>query len=300
MRLRFLLTLLTIVTLSSAMSIAAPAAPLVIYLAPTGIDTNSGLSATSPIKSLDKALDLATSHRQSTDSPVHVFFAKGTYYGLTKTWRSFSKTYSTLFAPMAGLKTGDVILDGKRLPTDAQGSTGGLFSFRLPAGTTAGQRTNILIRDLVIRNYRGGIAFNGVSKDDSSSAISRNIVRECVFERIGNMYAPIGSPPSKATSVIAVVNSRDNVFMGNRFTDINNTNYADPENIGKPYGSALHAFYLAHHSSNNRIEGNRFERHQSGAAIKVRDNSNDNVIIRNQFTEMYPSRAIQRGCPKSR
>lgn len=274
------------------------AAPNVdIFLSPVGSDANSGLSTGLPVKTLTRALAIANAQRANQDCPITVNFLDGTYFGQQVSWTSSSERYETVFRPRSGI-TGSVILDGRTDALKTFGTKTYLLNFRLPSTETAGRPTNIIVKNLHVRYYFEAMTFSGLDRnepnpvtiDNQTKAISKNSVIDSKFEKIGNRWAislKSDGTPNEATAGIRLVNSHSNRFINNEFIDINNSDYAGSSQPATPTkGSALHAFYVAHNSSNNLFEGNSFVNHLSGSVIKVRDASNDNRILRNRFDQV--------------
>lgn len=254
-----------------------------IFVAPPargGIDPadlkSRGYNESLPIASLKQAHAIISSELKKLDRPVEILFAGGTYARQTQVWKAFPKKYKIIFRPLR---------DNEEAAFDGQKVTKNFITF---APTAAGP-SNVEVRNLTITRYLEGINFSAPNRDDVAKGISNNLLANNRFIAIGNMHAPIFENNNKlvAMAVVRLVNTSNSKFIGNYFEGINNSN-----GNGLPTGGSLHAFYVAHNSSQNQFEGNVFRDHRSGSAIKIRDNSNDNLIIANRFDLVSPQ-AVQ-------
>lgn len=267
-----------------------PEPKLIVHMAVNGSDTNSGLSANAPVKTLKRVLQIVKVARANSDVPVTISFGSGVYFGQQLIWDSFSSIYPTVFEPASG-ELGDVIFDGRSDAEQTWGSKSYFLSFKHPRGVTAGQRTNVVINKLHIRYYYEILTFSGADRNNPATAISHNSVSNSKFEKIGSRWAVLSTSTasSYAMAGIRLVNSTHNKFTGNIFENIDNAEYEEiggayfPKQNSLYYGGGLHAFYIAHHSSDNLFEGNTFTTHNSGSVLKIRDRSNRNNILRNKF-----------------
>lgn len=252
-----------------------------VYVAPPergGLDSSGrGYDESLPIASLKQAHVIVSNELAKLDRPVEVIFHGGTYVRQTQVWKKFPKNYKIIFRPLN--VNDEAAFDGQKV-------TNNFMTF---APTVAGP-SNVEVRNLTFTRYLEAITFSAPNRDDISKGISNNIVANNRFIAIGNMYAPILDKNGNklvGMAVVRLVNTSNSQFIGNYFEGINNSN-----GNGLPTGGSLHAFYVAHNSSHNQFEGNVFRDHRSGSAIKLRDNSNENLIIANQFYLVSPQ-AIQ-------
>lgn len=126
---------------------------------------------------------------------------------------------------------------------------------------------DLAIQRLEITDYQTAISVNG----------NRSSIAGWVggLQIVNNRFARIGSPrpdQSPSTAAIRLVNSRNNLIIGNEFESVRNARSC----------GGLHAVYMAHMSSHNLIRSNSFV-DGCGDVIKVRDQSNDNRIEQNTF-----------------
>ncbi len=90
------------------------------------------------------------------------------------------------------------------------------------------------------------------------------------FFRIGNKFS---CTKDFDFGAIQVSYSNNNVFYGNTFKDIENRS---------PHEGAVHAIYIKYSSSNNHVYKNIVE-NSTGSAVKIRDQSDRNIVEGNIF-----------------
>lgn len=132
-----------------------------------------------------------------------------------------------------------------------------------------GEPLNLTIRGLEVRNYRTAVYLTG-NRENPDAWNSKTTIE-------GNRFINIGALTQGSETgygAILLVNSRENLIKGNIFTNIRNL-------TGCAY---IHSVYMAHHSSYNVIRENAFDG-GCGDTIKVRDDSNDNLIESNTFSD---------------
>jgi hypothetical protein len=259
--------------------VAEPAASsqkeeLTVYVAANGLPSGTGLSATSPVASLEAAQDAAR-RAYHGQQDIRVKVAPGTYTGqhVLWTWRPDTTTTVTI---EGSSRNALPIFDGG-------GGNMTWAAFR----TSPAPTSNITIRNISIKNYRTAIIFapaEGALQRGSNELIENNR-----FEHIGQ-FSPGRKP---AYSIIGLDGISNSVIRANHFSDI-----ANVEGCG-----GLHVVYLAHHSSNNRIEDNRLE-NVCADAFKARDGSDNNQILNNTFVgqrgaffvDSYCDPAVVRDC----
>jgi putative intracellular protease/amidase len=247
-----------VAVLFAALLAAAPfavvAKDVVLHVAPGGSDSATGTDRQQALRSFARALKLAR-ETAGADDDVTVRFAAGSYGAATLEIDWFPGGRGKLILDGSSPE-GRAAFDGGRGPT-----TWLVIRGRRDA------TTNIVVRDFVVRNYRGAIAFYG-DRFDAVPWSRGNRIEGNLFENIGQLTKEV----KPAFAAITVTNSHDNVFVRNRFKNIVNVEKCD----------GLHAIYLSGGSSRNRIAENVFDG-GCGDTIKARDRSNDNEIRDNEF-----------------
>lgn len=239
-----------------------------IRMAPNGDDANDG-GAEKPVATLQRAVDLALAYPKAATEPMRVLIEPGTYRGQT------------------------VRIDGDRLvgkltllglgtkPTEFpvfRGDGRKAIWFRLKSDT--GKPTGLTIQAIAVHDYFTAISLEG-NRDDPRTSNSGTIIRRNIFRSIGSIATRDGGVSDAA---ILFYNSQDNLVENNFFGTIRNKQ-------DKDCGS-LHAIYVAHFSSGNRIIDNTFE-DACGAVIKLRDRSNNNLIEGNRFKSIHKAPAVE-------
>lgn len=255
-------------------SAASQSDELTIYVAAHALSSGTGLSTTSPVASLAAAQDAARAAHRGQKS-IRIEIAPGTYTGQHVSWTWRPDAASTLTIEGMALDSPPVFDGG-----NASINWAGFNMSPLPT-------SNITIRNVSIRNYRTAMVF--APGEDTPQTSGGELIENNRFEHIGQFKLD-GKP---AYSVIGFVGISNSVVRKNLFSDI--------ANVGGCGG--LHVVYLAHHSSNNRIENNRLE-NVCGDAFKVRDGSNNNLIVNNTFVgqrgafvvDSYCDPAVVSGC----
>lgn len=231
-----------------------------IHLVPDGDDGADGASKARAVKTLQRALDLATT--QTKDKvDVRVVVWEGTYSGQTAVLTDAKGAGTIVIAPSAGSRAG-----ATRFVGAGPSQTWLVFKSRM------GGVTGLTVRDLVIESYGVAISLEA-DRNDPSKANSGTVIEGNLFRRIG---APSGDDSGAApTAAIRLVNSQGNRIARNTFDSIRSEHSC----------RVLHTIYLAHHSSRNTIEKNTFT-DMCGSVIKLRDGSNQNVIRDNTFSKI--------------
>lgn len=245
--------LLLATLLGTANAMAAP--QVTLYMAANGSDSRDGQSPGTALQTLQRALDLAIQKATGATQGIVIQVGDGVYKNQEVVTSAHPDGIPITIQPA-----------DKAAPV-FDGNSGGGTWFMLK--NTSGRATNITITGMHVINYVSAVSFNG-NRDDPGASNGHNVVRENVFEKIGS----IASPDGKAgTAAVRMVNSDDNLITGNRFITIRNLDRCQ----------GMHAIYIAHNSTNNRVEDNAFE-DGCGQTIKVRDDSHDNAVVHNRFT----------------
>ena len=228
------------------------AAVLKLYMSPTGNDAWSGLSEVEAVGTLARVH--AVLKALAPVDVVEVHIATGLYLGQTVQW-TFCNGRPITFTPLN--------FGNQRPVFDGQGAD---IWFGLSA--SAGADTNLRFRYLKVQNYNNAITFKG-NRNDPNGWNGGNELYGMYFYRIGGRYSRDGS----STSAVGFQNSRNNRVVNSHFINV--------ENFDASAG-AIHALYVAHYSSGNIIERNRFA-DINGDPVKTRDASNDNRVVSNEF-----------------
>jgi hypothetical protein len=240
-----------------------------IHMSPTGDDARDGATAATAVATLQRAFQLALTHPRKKSEPMRVLVGTGTY------------------------KAQSIVLDGAQLGYEltlvGAGKEAKEFPVFLGDGeqrtwmtvkSDRGHRTGLTIQALEIRNYATAISLEG-NRDSADRSNGGTTIRRNVFSNIGSVAL---RDDDFSTAAIRLVNSTDNVVENNYFNSIRNKNI-------KQCG-ALHALYLAHFSSRNRITNNTFN-DTCGSVVKFRDRSNDNIVEGNRFIKIENAPAIE-------
>lgn len=251
-----------------------------LHLAPDGHDELVGKSRTDAVATLKRAWDLAAAQPAGTTMTILVH--PGIYVG---------QSIRIDGTPPNAIVLRGVLRDGQRPVFKGTKKT----ETWLRLWASDGRPTGLTIEGLEIREYHTAISLDG-NRDDPTAGNEGTIIRNNVFERIGTVST--NDPKALSTAAIRFVNSSGNTVEGNRFTTIRNVTGC----------GGLHALYLAHFSSRNRIVDNSFDDF-CGSAVKLRDRANDNLIVGNPFRHAESAPAIEewfcdmkgrKGCTKQR
>jgi len=238
-----------------------------IYLSPNGRDSNDGASTERSVATLRRALELAVVAPTSVGAPILIRVLPGTYSG------------QSVVVDGDSLRHEITIIGQATDPRDFPVFIGDGSSMNwLVLKAANGRPTGLTIQALEIRNYFTAISLEG-NRDEPTAYNSGTIIRRNVFRDIGSIST---NEDKLSTAAIRFVNSRNNIVDHNYFRSIRN----------KTGCGALHAIYLAHFSSGNRIVGNVFD-DACGSVIKLRDRSNDNVIENNNFKRIFKAPAVE-------
>jgi hypothetical protein len=228
------------------------AAVLRLYMSTAGNDNFHGGSLSQAVRSLNRVQKILQTSRFAGDVEVHI--QPGIYYGQRVNWTYFTGR-SITFTSLDFSKQRPVF-DG----------LGNEVWFNLDA--RSGIETRLRFRYLKIQNYNTAITFDG-DRNSLAGWNGGNELYGMYFYRIGGLYSHKG----RSTGAIIMENSRHNRVENSHFVNI--------ENYGQD-ASHIHAIYLAHYSSSNAIERNRFAE-VNGDPVRTRDASNNNRIMDNDF-----------------
>lgn len=245
------------------------AAEAVIYLAPNGDDNATGLSASAPLATLQAAVKRALAQPGDSITARRIVVAPGQYKAQVTVVEDLPDEKPLV---IAGARGDRPVFDGN-----------GRGRAWLTLKSATGKPTRLSIEGLEIRNYVTAISLNG-ERTSPGAWNAENVIRNNIIRDIGQIAFPSGKP---STAAVRLVNSRNNQIVNNHFINIENITGC----------GALHAIYMAHHSSNNLIEGNTFE-NGCGATVKARDASNSNIIRNNRFIGQKETLFLDSYCDK--
>lgn len=253
---------------------AEAAAVFTLYLDPAGSDANCGQTPDDPLLSIARAQELLAEANPRTD--VELRIAPGEYRAAPVRWTFFVPGRTIRFLPVGYDATAEGPPSVERPIFRGNGDSGYWMMVSPPPEAVFDSRLEF--HHLRVQEYDfGGIAVNGgISERDglrapAGAGLNGNVIKGMHFALLGSAWAG----RQHGYGAIDLVNSSKNLIIGNRFEAI--------ENAGAG-GSMIHAVYLAHHSRENVVRDNHFER-ISGDPLRVRNDSNDNRFYHNTFRE---------------
>ena len=208
----------------------------ILHMATDGADSNKGRSKAEAVKTLN-GVQWRVHNLLLLDSttPIEVHIHPGTYWGQQTKWPSnftmeaASITFKPAPSDAAAASSGfEVTFDGCLGP-DGPCEGGTFFDVFLKAPGQGlpgvGRSTNLNIERLHLTNYSQGVIFTGLRgshghKHDMNGpdfALRHNTVKDCWFERMGNVFNTSLCP---CCGAVALVHTHDSTFTGNLFTDI--------------------------------------------------------------------------------
>lgn len=262
-----------------ANSFAMDAGALVRYVGPAGKPGASGASRTEPVADVQAAVDEGLrAVRRGEGLEIRVL--PGTYLRQRLVLGSS--------APGGGGIT-VVGYGGKGRPVfDGAGFDGPW----LTVATEEGPISHLTVSGLEIRGYATAITLNG-SRDIAARSVTDVLIRNNIFRAIGQTTMSQKAP---STAALRLVNADRVQIINNRFEEVRN----------RWACGIIHSIYLAHGSTDNRIEGNTFA-DSCGDAIRFRDASSNNRVEGNTFidawadapiSDWYCDSTIVKGCTK--
>ncbi|GAA4430674.1 hypothetical protein GCM10023169_34370 [Georgenia halophila] len=215
----------------------------VVHLSPAGNDDNGG-TADEPVRTLTRAASLLAA---SDTERATVWIEPGTYHEpAVVAWNRVPQSTVALRSTS----------ERQRPVFDGSQATG---SFHYWMNTAGGP--SLEVDGLRVRNYRTG----GIRMDTDN-----NVVRDVVFEQIGNAHVPDG--PGYAALHL----------LGSSGNEISDTVFRDLENVDCP--GCMHGVYAANGSSDNTVTRSVFDR-ITGDPVRLRHDTHRNVFTRNTFSE---------------
>lgn len=245
--------------LALALSAAAMDVPYTVHLRADGQDSADGRTPATAVRTLGRAQALIARDVPDHGRDVVVSVAEGNYTGQTVVWNYVSPGHTVTIKAAGARKPifrGDPAVGGTWLLLQS----------------TAGQPSHLHVVNIVIDTYDCAFSIEG-DRESLGSFNSDNRITGCDLHRIGNKFT---AKATGDTAAIRFVNSRRNVIEDCTFDRIENRPDTGP--------GLLHAIYFAHYSSDNRITNCTFGEN-SGDTLRVRDESNDNLIEQNTFLD---------------
>jgi hypothetical protein len=253
----------------------------VVYVAPDGDDSRTGNSPTQALRSLKRVQTmLKDGVIKIQGKQLSVKFLPGTYYQMGVTWDYVAPDHTIVFEPSTSSPGKfPVVLDG------TGDELGQFFLLRITSPTPEPVKTGIIIRGFHITNYCEGVSLGDWK---SKARITGNLVEGNQFSRIGSKYEQPTLqadgrrlPEGRCVAAVRVKNAVGNMIRNNVFAQIENLPAG--QTAARKYGpTLLHALYISNGSSDNRIENNHFSKF-TGSPVRIRAESNNNVIIANTF-----------------
>ena len=230
-----------------------------IYMSPDGHPNNSGLNINEPVRTLQNAQNILLTH--DPQESVEILIAPGEYKNQSVDW-TYDNGYTIEFVSL--------VRDNQNRPVFkrdlATGNTRATSWFEM--SIAEGSNTNIIFNNIEVQNYTSAIAFIGNRDDIARGWNGNNHIKNMVFRNIGDKYSP-----GTGYRAITFQNSNGGSVTNSKFINIEN----GPETV-----RLIHAIYLAHGARNIIIADNEFER-VSGEPVRVRNESNYNIITRNKI-----------------
>lgn len=264
MRKALLLTLAIGLCLGAKPPPAHAADPEVVWVSPSGSDTNDGLTRTTPLRTLQAAnghlcalIPFPNPCDAGLGRKVEVRLLPGTYTGASVTWTYSDPTYETYFVPadwVPGWTYSAMIAAGGYPVLDgSHGTDWGFYS-----------EDSRHLRFHYLKWYRyvmGGIYQSG----GSDTYVYGN-----VFDHFGTYYR---TSTDWAYSGITLDKVSGSTIQNDTFSNILN----DTDGYGHEHGAYLVG------ADNNQILNNLFT-NVGGDPVRVRDGSDSNIVTGNTFT----------------
>lgn len=256
----------TISALVCTLALVSNSFALDVHLAPDGNDSNDGASLAHAVATLKRAVELAAGQLKLSKASS-ILVHPGTYRG-----QSVVINGNILQGSLEIIGQAKKAVDFPVFVDDGRGQTW------LTLKSSIGRSTGLTIQGLEIRDYSTAISLEG-NREESSAYNSGTTIRRNIFRNIGSIST---TNDVLSTAAVRFINSKNNLVEFNYFRTIRN----------KTSCGALHALYLAHFSSGNKIASNTFD-DLCGSVIKLRDRSNDNVIEDNKIAHVEKAPVIE-------
>lgn len=247
-----------------ASTFSPDAVALVRYVGPDGKPGASGTSRADPVGDIQAAVDEGL-RAVGPDEGLEIRVLPGTYVRQQLVLRS-SPSGNGGIAIVSDVKKGRPVFDGA-----------GFDGPWLTAAPEDGPTSKLTVSGLEIRGYATAITLNG-SRDIDARSVTDVLIRNNIFRSIGQTTKSQKAP---STAAVRLVNADRVHIINNRFEDVRN----------RWSCGIIHSIYLAHGSTDNRIEGNTFK-DSCGDAIRFRDASSNNRVEGNTFIDAWADAPI--------
>jgi hypothetical protein len=246
--------------------LCTPATALVLYVGPDGQPDASGRSPDRAIGDIQRALDKGIVQRPKGET-LELRILPGTYTGQRLTLKSSEVDGGDIaIIRNEGAGTQRPVFDGN-----------GVDAPWLTAEADKRPLRQLRITGLEIKRYATAVTLNG-SRDIDARSVSDVVIRNNIFRSIGQTEMTQKEP---STAAVRLVNADKVQIINNRFEQISNRQRC----------GLIHALYVAHGSTDNLIEDNNFE-DSCGDAIRFRDGSSGNKVVRNAFVDAWADAPI--------
>lgn len=245
-----------------------------VYMAPTGVDTNDGLTTTTPVKTLDQVQKILVAAQPASD--VEVRIKQGVYVAPQEKWTFYVPGHTVSFLPI-DYQYGEGISGIAGRPIfRGNGAASYWLLLRLPTGDPGGD-TGLRFYYLQVERYSyGAINVNGGYLTNAQGLRVPSTAGMNSNEFVGLKVTHIGSKHNAGGygyGAIILSNSSNNSVRKNHLYYLENTS---------PHVSLIHGVYVEHGSSGNSIRENYFF-WNSGDAAHTRNEANNNLFDANIF-----------------
>jgi hypothetical protein len=247
-----------------ALMLCTQAAALVLYVGAEGRPDADGRSPDRAIGDIQRALTKGLAQRPKGER-LELRILPGTYAGQRLTLKS-SEADGGDIAIVRDEGIQRPVFDGN-----------GLAATWLTVEADKRPFTQLRVTGLEIKRYATAISLNG-SRDINERSVSDVVIRNNIFRSIGQTEVTQTAP---STAAVRLVNADRVQIVNNRFAQISNRQKC----------GLIHALYVAHGSTDNLIEDNTFE-DSCGDAIRFRDGSSGNKVVRNSFVDAWADAPI--------
>ena len=251
-----------------------PDGPLVVYLSPTGTDSDDGLTPNTSVLTLARAEEVIDILDPDTD--VEVRIKQGVYTAPQTTWtRSISGHFISFMPVDYQYGMNSTQFAGRPIFRSPGGAD--WWMYVSPSPMPADGRSNLRFYYLQVERYNNGLMLRGQYETDAqgirqpTDPVNGNTVYGMNFLKLGTKWSGM---TGYGVAGLDLVNSSDNLIRANHFRQLENL---DPDDW-----SHIHAVYMAHGSSDNQVINNEFKT-ISADAVRIRNQSYGNEVTGNTF-----------------